>query len=269
MRKLVASAEVWDDEGYQSLSVVYTEGSNTYIAQILGVRDITDSPDALNKLSGNLVPVNHIYPVWLEGLTEVQQPIPFEIHVKTPLNGLVSYNGDPAAANSLLAEVAIYELISKNPHPNVCTYHGCIRAEDRVMGLCIQKYTCSLSDVIHGRIPEDQCPPIDADSIISGIETGLDHIHSLGLVHDDISPSNIMLDDAGNSIIIDFNTCVAIGAPSVGGTPGWSKWHKTVASIENDTYSFDLVVKFIRGEYDGQHYEWEETSPQALESEGK
>ena len=52
-----------------------------------------------------------------------------------------------------------------------------------------------------------------------------------------------MVDDAGNPIIIDFNSCVAVGAPSHGGSPGWSKDPK-VGAFENDTYSFELVVKF-------------------------
>ena len=63
-----------------------------------------------------------------------------------------------------------------------------------------------------------------------------------------------MADDAGNPIIIDFDSCVAVGAPSRGGTPGWSKSPK-VAAFENDTYSFELVAKFVQGEYDGMDFD--------------
>lgn len=101
-----------------------------------------------------------------------------------------------------------------------------------------------------------RAPPFQPDVIISGIKAALDHIHSFGLVHDDINPWNIMVDDAGNPIVIDFDSCVAVGAPSRGGTPGWSKSPK-VAAFENDTYSFDLVAKFVRGEYDGMDFDFD------------
>ena len=45
-------------------------------------------------------------------------------------------------------------------------------------------------------------PPFDVDLVFSDIKAGLDFLHSLGLVHDDINPRNVMLDDDGHAIII-------------------------------------------------------------------
>jgi serine/threonine protein kinase len=98
-----------------------------------------------------------------------------------------------------------------------------------------------------------RAPPFQLDIIISGVKAALDHIHSFGLVHDDINPWNIMVDNAGNPIIIDFDSCVAVGARSRG---GWSKSPK-VAAFENDTYSFELVTKFVQGEYDGMNFNFD------------
>lgn len=63
-----------------------------------------------------------------------------------------------------------------------------------------------------------------------------------------------MIDKAGNPIIIDFDSCVAVGAESRGGTPGWSQNPK-VAAFENDIHGLELVARFIRGEYDGQDFD--------------
>ena len=52
-------------------------------------------------------------------------------------------------------------------------------------------------------------------------QNGLDHLHNLGLNHNDINPANIMLDKEDVPIIIDFNSCQREGDLSFGiGTPG-------------------------------------------------
>ncbi|KIM43966.1 hypothetical protein M413DRAFT_25469 [Hebeloma cylindrosporum] len=137
-----------------------------------------------------------------------QQPLSPDIYVKKHYAALRCYDFAPSEALKLtMAEVEILELISKQPHPNINKYLGCIREGDLI------------------------APPFKPAVIISGIKAALDHIHSFGLVHDDINPSNIMVDDAGNPIVIDFD--------------------RRLAAFENDTYGFELVAKFVRGEYDG------------------
>lgn len=51
----------------------------------------------------------------------------------------------------------------------------------------------------------------DREGFLSGVESGIRHLHALGLVHNDIKPANIMLDHNGNAVIIDFNNCYADG----------------------------------------------------------
>jgi len=87
-------------------------------------------------------------------------------------------------------------------------------------------------------------PPVDEEHIVSDIKARLDFLHCIGLVHNDINPYNIMLDDGGRAVIIDFDSCVPFGSKSHGGTPGWSTF-PTVAKIENDECGLDLVAKFL------------------------
>jgi len=60
-------------------------------------------------------------------------------------------------------------------------------------------------------------PPYDPESVIRDVR-GLDHLHSLELVHGDMEPSNIMLGASGNAVIIDFNSTGLPGGQSFGGT---------------------------------------------------
>lgn len=87
------------------------------------------------------------------------------------------------------------------------------------------------------------------------MQSGLSFLHNLGLVHDDITPRNIMVDENGHGIIIDFDSCRPIGSKSRGGTPGWGT-KPTISLIENDEHGLSLLGKFMRGEYMG-----DDTSP--------
>ncbi|KAJ5583078.1 hypothetical protein N7535_001698 [Penicillium sp. DV-2018c] len=46
----------------------------------------------------------------------------------------------------------------------------------------------------------------DYSCVLAGVESGLKHLHPLGLVHKDINPSNITIDNH-RTIIIDFGSC--------------------------------------------------------------
>jgi len=56
--------------------------------------------------------------------------------------------------------------------------------------------------------------------VISGAFIGCSQIHSLGIVHGDLSPSNILLDNEGHSVIADF------GCSSIISSSDWSNLPK-------------------------------------------
>jgi eukaryotic-like serine/threonine-protein kinase len=64
--------------------------------------------------------------------------------------------------------------------------------------------------------------PAEAIALLAAIADGLDAIHDTGLVHHDIKPSNVLLDDAGRVLVSDFGLSRLVGAASSGafaGTP--------------------------------------------------
>jgi serine/threonine protein kinase len=106
----------------------------------------------------------------------------------------------------MMAEAEIYEILKNHPHPNICVYYGCVREGEYLTAICLKKYERTLKSAI------DSGAILDRDAILDGISAGLRHLHdTFSLVHNDINPSNIMLDESSSPIIIDFDSCVPIG----------------------------------------------------------
>ncbi|KAF8491644.1 kinase-like domain-containing protein [Gautieria morchelliformis] len=242
-RVLVSQADVLGmDDKFTHFIIVWKENGQFYIAN--HPNRVVDNT-ALEALEGKLIPEEHMHPVWQEEFTQIYVKRPDPIQYSD-----VDGSGIP---NLVANEVRIMEILATNPHPNVVTYYGCVREGQYVTGICLKKYICTLDALITGHAPEDGRPPYTKEAVLGDIRAGLDHIHSLGYVHDDINPRNIMLDDQGQAVIIDFDSCSKPGEKSRGGTYGWSKSPQTVA-IENDEYGFGLIERFIRGDYDGTTY---------------
>ena len=136
----------------------------------------------------------------------------------------------------MLTEAEMYEIVKHYPHPNICHYYGRIRNGQDLTALCLRKYKLSLRDAVQSGAP------LDRDVIVSGIAKGLQCRHdTLGLVYNDINPTNIMLIDQGHPVIIDFDCCAPIGQDidrHKGGTFGWVKEPEPhTCTVESDEYA--------------------------------
>jgi serine/threonine protein kinase len=121
-------------------------------------------------------------------------------------------------ANEVLQEIQVCEKFKLRPHPNIAEYIGCEVQGGRVSGICFKRYKESLQQRLNpghlnkrmfahsSRLDVAWCR-----NIVAGIEKGLEHLHTLGLVHNDLNPANIMLDERETPIIIDFGSCRRIG----------------------------------------------------------
>lgn len=89
---------------------------------------------------------------------------------------------------------------------------------------------------------EEQNRPLRSELYLNDIESGLKHLHNLGLVHNDINPYNVMLREDDTAVIIDFNTCQYQGEKCrSGGTPGWNLEEMEFAIPENDYYGLAKI----------------------------
>ncbi len=62
---------------------------------------------------------------------------------------------------------------------------------------------------------------IDALALVHGALQGLSYAHGRDVVHGDVAPGNILIDQSGTPMLVDFGLAVTPGHLSLGGTPGY------------------------------------------------
>lgn len=74
-----------------------------------------------------------------------------------------------------------------------------------IVRFCLSKYSKTLTHLIWTNAD------IDVDACLDGIKKGIDHLHSLGFIHGDLTTSNVIFcegdDRAQSPVIIDFDAC--------------------------------------------------------------
>ncbi|KAK4866235.1 hypothetical protein LT330_008576 [Penicillium expansum] len=178
------------------------------------------------------IPSSAYSPLHATDLTRAHDPFLKDTYVKRArLSSYDRISKSPQPneiAESILAEAKVCELLMQNSHPNIAIYHGCQVSGDRITGLCFKKYSHTLmKEVNPGSLMKRQARSTretrkDYSGVLDGIESGIRHLHSLGLVHNDINPSNIMF-DGDELVIIDFGSCRPIG-DSIEGSGGTYEW---------------------------------------------
>ncbi|KAL3457569.1 kinase-like protein [Aspergillus heterothallicus] len=134
------------------------------------------------------------------------------------------------------------------PHPNIATYYGYNKNHGRVSGLYFKRYTSTLLEAVNpqhlGKVAFLSSPrePVRENLIsgLKGILAAIKHLHSLGLVHNDINPANIMIDENGTLILIDFDSCRYIGESLRNTeTKRTHHWHNPSVDISLEKNDFD------------------------------
>jgi serine/threonine protein kinase len=235
-----------DDDGFAfaHTKVILKDGDQYFYATV-NARMSIPLP-SISTLDALPIPAAHIWPSFPPSLTRAPDPLPPHCYIKR--QSLVDY-GYPGASSSdiavlVLHEAHICESLRLHPHPNIARYLGCaVDGQGRITGLCPARYAKTLYD----RAPEGT--PLNRASCLMQIESGIRHLHSLGLVHNDINPSNIMVDADDTPAIIDYDSCQPVGAKlgSKLGTPGWTKGDAEAAEFSNDFDSLSLVRDFLYG----------------------
>ena len=194
----------------------------------------------VNGLDATRIPADQIWPLADPQFTRAPDPLS-STYVKRP--SLLYYGLDDLNYGShVLTEVEACEVLKRHPHPNIAPYLGCIVKEGRIRGLVFAKYSVTLSQMLEGGTP------FDRGHCLRGIEAGIRHMHNLGLVHNDLNPSNIMM-DGDNPVIIDFDSCKREGDKlgSKAGTDGWTLDGQDYARRDNDLYSLSKIRAALMG----------------------
>lgn len=227
---------------FHSTKIIIEQGDRYFSASVPERQRQLLATIDLDRLCKTVIPTEDIWPLHEPGISIIAEPPTAEHFCKKP--SLIQYGDTEASLHpgrELLKEAKVCEVLKQRPHPNVAAYFGSIVEGGRIKGLVFQKYAMTLSQRL--RIPK----PFDGMRCLRAIEEGLRHLHSLGLVHNDLNPSNIMVDNDDNVVIIDFDSCEHQGAelgPKTD-TPGWEIMSR-LAVPDNDLSNLsklrDLVV---------------------------
>lgn len=148
----------------------------------------------------------------------------------------------------LQQEILKCEKLMHHPHPNIAKYYGVVVEDGLIVGLAFKKYGHSLAE-FNGT--ENDCPSIE--NVCTDIKAGIDHLHSLGLVHNDINPTNICIDGNGRAVIIDFDSAAPTGQPLTlrGGTTGWCIEDARISEEQNDIYGLRAIRAHLEFVFEG------------------
>jgi serine/threonine protein kinase len=192
------------------------------------------------------VPDEDIYPKFTSNITTAaaSTPPPDNFFVKGPkLDAYDSKNvrGTGLLSKLLLQEVEILETLLRNPHDSIVRYHGCLVQRGFVVGMVLDRYPATLVQRLH-----DQSRPFDAELCMAAISSGIDHLHSFGLAHNDLTPMNILVGDDDNVVIADLGSCQPFGKGLItGGSYGWTDEYFTTSEQKHDTVGLGKIRTWL------------------------
>ncbi|MBO4894904.1 MAG: serine/threonine protein kinase [Clostridia bacterium] len=166
---------------------------------------------------------------------------------------VVSQGGRIFIAKTILpADLELYKTIAgiTADSPNLATIQYIQNIDGRL---------CAVRDYINGTPLEEYVErkgPLEeaeAVKIICDVCRGLEKLHAYGIVHRDITPSNIIIDPAGNAVIIDFGIS-RITKPSqsadtqILGTQGYAapeQFGFSQTDVRADIYAVGVLLNYM------------------------
>jgi serine/threonine protein kinase len=200
-------------------------------------RNFGSSQIDIDGLTLNRIPAD-VWPLAEPTFTRAPNPLPSGCYLKRP--SLLYYEDGHDRSDygdQILGEVKACEVFRLRPHPNIARYLGCVVEDGRIKGLCFVRYPVTLSQML-----KDGTRLQSSSICLRGIEAGVQHMHDLGFVHNDLNLSNIMM-DGEDPIIIDFDSCKRVGdrLGAKSGTFGRPLAEEEFAQRENDLYSLSEI----------------------------
>lgn len=245
-KDLAALCEVTDVETgtFQRCTFTYFDKDDSaWFGQTPGIRKhnltVEDIRASLEK-----VPDERIYPVATPLITLAPNLDRSDIFIKRPqVLHLDDEEETKLLPQILIEEADILELIKRRPHSNLVRYYGCNVKRGRVTGIVLQRHQA----ILQYRYEDDE-RDFDIRACMRGIRAGIEHLHSLGLAHNDLNPMNIALDTQDRPVILDFGSCRPFGEKLLSaGTPGWIDELYDVSSAKHDESAIEKLDVWLKG----------------------
>jgi serine/threonine protein kinase len=144
----------------------------------------------------------------------------------------------------ILEEAHALQIISQHPHPGLVKFHGCCVRRGRITGLILDKYENDLNHYLK------DVGPVDNSAFMAALESAVQHLHSIGLAHNDINPANILVNSHGLPVLIDFGSCREIGEKltTSRGTPGWvdDRDDYDTSEMRHDIFAIEKIREWLK-----------------------
>jgi serine/threonine protein kinase len=242
-RDLTSLSEVTDYKTGKFLRSTFTYVNKediAWIGQAPGIRKYDLTAEIL-KRELRRIPDEKIYPVhtWMSVVSEVDRK---SVFVKRPKISCADNEYEvKLVPRMLFEEVEVLEFLKQHHHPNIVKYYGCTVNRGRITGIALERY-----NVILQYRYEDVAHDLDITACMNGICAGVRHLHSLGLAHNDLNPTNIALDDDDNPILLDFGSCKKFGEELLsGGTYGWIDEDYSTSSQYHDESALNKIEAWL------------------------
>ncbi|KAJ5236862.1 hypothetical protein N7489_006953 [Penicillium chrysogenum] len=165
------------------------------------------------------------------------------VYVKRP--GLQWYEdmiGTNHLPKTVLDETIVMEQISRSPHQNIIRYYGCRVRRGYITSIVLERLDQTLKDYAS----TSDFQQLDKTKFFESLKSVVEHLHTLGLAHNDINPDNIMVKD-GSPVLIDFDSCQPFGKRLQSlGTLGWYEKPFYTSEKEHDTYSLGKIQEWLQ-----------------------
>ncbi|KXG50348.1 uncharacterized protein PGRI_068390 [Penicillium griseofulvum] len=165
------------------------------------------------------------------------------VHVKRP--GLQWYDdmtGTNYLPKAVLDETIVMEQISKSPHQNIIRYHGCHVRRGYITSIALERLEQNLTEYAS----TSDFQQLDKIKFFESLKSAVEHLHTLGLAHNDINPDNIMVRN-GSPVLIDFDSCQPFGKRLQSlGTEGWYEKVFYTSEKEHDIYSLGKLQEWLQ-----------------------
>ncbi|KAI6080562.1 kinase-like domain-containing protein [Hypoxylon rubiginosum] len=182
-------------------------------------------------------------------LTIAPREIEGKVFYKRP--GLLQYQPgqDTGTPGLVFSETLIMEQLSKDPHPNIVRYYGCRVRRGRIVAICIDKHEETLGQLAL----TEKFASIDHESLFKSVHSAVEHLHGMGLAHNDINPDNILLDNDQNPVLIDFGSCQPFGKRlQTLGTPGWTDGVFWTSEKQHDIFALNKLRDWLKDPHEAE-----------------
>ena len=103
------------------------------------------------------------------------------------------------------------------------------------------------------RLDEGPLPSQEAIHVARDVAAALAHAHSAGVIHRDLNPRNVFIEEEGHAKVLDFGLASAFGQRGVdGGTPGYmapEQWRGAPEDERTDVFALGvLIFEMLTGE---------------------